>query len=100
MMVSEMRTFEVQQVDYKDRFRVFNALGEQIQGVDLIKKILHIGIPSGLENSMFQLGKILVLSLVASFGTSAIAANAVSSNLCNFEILPGITIGFAIVTVV
>ena len=66
----------------------------------LIKKILHIGIPSGLENSMFQLGKILVLSLVASFGTSAIAANAVSSNLCNFEILPGIAIGFAMVTVV
>lgn len=39
----------------------------------LVRKILHIGIPSGLENSMFQLGKILVLSLVASFGTSAIA---------------------------
>lgn len=66
----------------------------------LIKKILHIGIPSGLENSMFQLGKILVLSLVASFGTSAIAANAVSSSLCNFEILPGIAIGLAMVTVV
>lgn len=66
----------------------------------LVRKILHIGIPSGLENSMFQLGKILVLSLVASFGTSAIAANAVSSSLCNFEILPGIAIGFAMVTVV
>jgi hypothetical protein len=34
MMVSEMRTFEVQQVDYADRFKVFNAIGErQIEGV-------------------------------------------------------------------
>lgn len=36
---------------------------------NLLKKILYIGIPNGLENSMFQLGKILVLSLVTSFGT-------------------------------
>lgn len=66
----------------------------------LVNKILKVGIPSGLENSMFQLGKILVLSLVSSFGTSAIAANAVSSSMCNFEILPGIAMGYAMVTVV
>ena len=33
MMVSEMRTFEVQQIDYADRFKVFNAVGErQVEG--------------------------------------------------------------------
>lgn len=42
---------------------------------DMIRKICFIGIPNGLENSVFQLGKILVLSLVASFGTAAIAAS-------------------------
>ena len=41
----------------------------------MIKSILKIGIPNGLENSMFQLGKIIVLSLVSTFGTFAIAAN-------------------------
>ena len=46
-----------------------------------IKKILAIGIPSGLENGMFQLGKILVQSLIATFGTYSIAANAVSNKL-------------------
>lgn len=66
----------------------------------MIKKILYIGIPNGLENSMFQLGKILVLSLVATFGTASIAANAVSNTIAMFQILPGSSIGLAILTVV
>lgn len=66
----------------------------------LIQKILHIGVPNGIENSMFQLGKIMVLSLVASFGTSAITANAVCNVLALFEIIPGMAIGFAVLTVI
>ncbi|MEY8336751.1 MATE family efflux transporter [Lachnospiraceae bacterium 62-35] len=65
-----------------------------------IKKILHIGIPNGLENSMFQLGKIIVLSLVSSFGTYAIAANAVCNVLASFEVLPGMAISLGITTVI
>ena len=65
----------------------------------LLKKILYIGVPNGLENSMFQLGKILVLSIVTSFGTASIAANAVSNNVATFAILPGMSVGFAILTV-
>ena len=66
----------------------------------LLKKILYIGIPNGLENSMFQLGKILVLSLVSTFGTYAIAANAVSNAIALFQILPGMAISLAITTVI
>ncbi len=66
----------------------------------MVRKILHIGVPNGLENSMFQLGKILVLSLVATFGTASIAANAVSNTIALFQILPGMAMGFAILTVV
>lgn len=65
-----------------------------------IKKILLIGIPSGLENGMFQLGKILVQSLVATFGTYALAANAVSNNISQMMIIPGSAIGLALVTIV
>lgn len=65
----------------------------------MIRKILHIGVPNGLENSMFQLGKILVLSLVATFGTASIAANAVSNTIAMFQTLPGMAMGFAILTV-
>ena len=66
----------------------------------MIKRILYIGIPNGLENSMFQLGKIVVLNLVASFGTAAIAANAVSNCLALFQIVPGMAIGQADLAVV
>lgn len=66
----------------------------------VIKKILYIGVPNGMENSMFQLGKILVLSLVSTFGTYAIAANAVCNVLAGFQILPGMAAGLAITTVI
>ena len=67
--------------------------------LEQIKKILYIGIPNGLENSLFQLGKILLLSLVSTFGTSAIAANAVCGTVANFNILPGMAINMAILSV-
>ena len=63
------------------------------------KRILYIGIPNGLENSLFQLGKILLLSLVSTFGTSAIAANAVCGTIVNFNILPGMAINLALLSV-
>ena len=66
----------------------------------LIQKILHIGVPNGIENSMFQLGRIMVLSIVAGFGTSSITANAIGNVVASFELIPGIGVGFAVLTVV
>lgn len=66
----------------------------------LIKKILYIGVPNGVENSLFQLGKILLLSLISTFGTYSIAANAVCNTLAGFNILPGQAIGLALVSVI
>lgn len=66
----------------------------------LVGRILKIGVPNGVENSMFQLGKILVLSLVAGFGTASITANAVSNMVAMFEIIPGMAVGLAVLTVV
>ena len=65
----------------------------------ILKKILHIGIPYSMENSMFQLGKILVLSLVSGFGTASIAANAVCNSVCGFAILGGMSMGYALSSV-
>ena len=66
----------------------------------MLKSILLVGIPNGLENSMFQLGKILVLSLVSTFGTYAIAANAVGNVIAGFQLMAGMADSLAMVTVV
>ena len=56
VMINDMRSYEVQQVDYKDRFRVFNALGNQISNSDLVKKILQ-----EFENQQYFTGKMKYL---------------------------------------
>ena len=66
----------------------------------MVKSILHIGVPNGLENSIFQIGKILVASIVAGFGTVSITANAIAGNLASIQIIPGSAIGMAMLTVV
>lgn len=72
-------------------------LGYQPQ---MLKKILRIGIPNGLENSMFQFGKIAVQSLVSTLGTATIAGFAVASNLVTLEYLPGNAIGLGLITII
>ena len=66
----------------------------------MIKRILRIGIPNGMENSVFQIGKILVQGIVAGLGTSAITANSIASNIGGFGVLPGSAVGLALITVV
>ena len=66
----------------------------------MILRILRIGIPSGIENSMFQIGKLAVVSMVTRFGTAAIAANSVSYSIIEFPNIPGTAMGLALITVV
>ena len=66
----------------------------------MIRRILRIGIPSGLENSMFQVGKLIVASLVSMLGTSAIAANSVANNISSLQFMIGGAFGIALLTVV
>ncbi len=66
----------------------------------MIKRILGIGIPNGLENSVFQLGKLMVQGVTASFGTAAIAANAVAGTVASFEVIPGNAMSLAMITIV
>ena len=66
----------------------------------MMKEILHIGVPSGIENSLFQLGRVLVVQVIALFGTVQTAANAVANTLDTVGCLPGQTINLAIITVV
>lgn len=66
----------------------------------ILKQVLRIGIPNGLEGGMFQVGKLLVQRLVSSFGTAAIAANAITGTMANFACVPGNAVSLAMVTVI
>ena len=59
----------------------------------MIKRILGIGIPSGVENSMFQLGKLAIQSTVSTLGTAAIAAQAMTNILENLNGIAAIGVG-------
>ena len=66
----------------------------------LIKKILAIGVPSGIENGMFQFGKLAIQSTVSAMGTVAIAAQAMTNILEMLNGIAGIGIGIGLMTVV
>lgn len=65
----------------------------------MIKRILNIGIPSGLETSMFQIGKILVTRIFTTFGTAAIASNAVAATINSLAFMPGSGYGMGLLII-
>lgn len=67
---------------------------------DMIRKILKVAIPSGIENSVFHIGKILVYSFMSGFGLAAIAANAITNTIASFSNIPAQAIGLSSVTVI
>ena len=67
---------------------------------NILKKVLQVGIPYGVENGLFQLGRVLVLSLVSTFGTMAIAANSVGYAIGIFSVLPGFAINLGLTAVI
>mgnify|MGYP001086287021 FL=1 len=67
---------------------------------DMVQRILHIAIPNGVENGLFQLGRVLVVSIISQFGTVQIAANAVANNLVSMGCFAGQAMNLALITVV
>lgn len=65
-----------------------------------IKKILYIGIPNGIESGIFQLGRVLVVSIISMFGTVQIAANGVANNLDSLGCMIGQAMNLVMITVI
>ena len=66
----------------------------------IVKKILYIGIPSSIENGLFQLGRVLVVSIISGFGTVQIAANGVANSLDSIGCIMGMAMNLAMITVI
>lgn len=67
---------------------------------DLMKHILRIAIPNGMENGVFQLVKVALSSIVALFGTYQIAANGVAQSIWSLAALAGAAMGPVFITVI
>lgn len=85
--------FKLKQLDMKAQTR---------PGFDwkMLKRILGLGVPYGFENSLFFLGRLIILSIISVFGTAAIAANSVANTLVLFEILPGMAISLGLTVII
>ena len=66
----------------------------------LLKKILYIGVPTGIENSIFQIGKLIVSTMTAGLGTVVITANAITGTIAGVQNIPSNSVGTSLVTVV
>ncbi|MDE6389113.1 MAG: MATE family efflux transporter [Lachnospiraceae bacterium] len=66
----------------------------------LMKRILNIAVPNGIENGIFQLVKVALSSIVALFGTYQIAANGVAQSIWSMAALAGVSMGPAFITVI
>ena len=86
-------------VDEDYKLHVKRTLRHRFDRV-ILKKVLEVGIPSGIENGLFQLGRVLILSLVSTFGTMAIAANSVGFSVGVFSVLPGFALNLGITAII
>ncbi len=65
----------------------------------MVRRILGIAIPNGIENGLFQLAKVALSSITALFGTAQIAANGVAQSFWSVAALMGTAMGLGFVTV-
>ena len=66
----------------------------------MLRNILYISLPSGIENGMFHLGRLILFSLISTFGTASIVANAIGNTLGNFHCFAGQALNLGMTTVV
>ncbi len=79
--------------------RLVKVFSTRIQR-DMMMRILSIGAPFGFESGMFFLGRLIVLSVVALFGTASIAANSVAGSIIMFQVLPGMAINIGLSVII
>lgn len=67
---------------------------------DILRRVLSIAVPNGIENGIFQFVKVALSSVVALFGTYQIAANGVAQSIWSLAVLMGVTLGPVYITVI
>lgn len=86
--------FQRQNIVYLKSQNIFSWNGS------MIRRILGIAVPNGIENGMFQLVKVALSSITALFGTVQIAANGVAQSFWSVAALMGTAMGLGFITVI
>lgn len=66
----------------------------------LLGKILKIAVPNGIQTGLFQLSKLVLISMISGFGTAQIAANGVANSIDYVGAIIVTGLSLSIVTVV
>lgn len=66
----------------------------------LLRRILHIALPNGVENGVHQLVKVALSSMVALFGTYQIAANGMAQSIWSLASIMGLAMAPVYTTVI
>ena len=67
---------------------------------EMVRRIFRIGVPNGLENSLFQVGKVLIMGIITTFSTPLRAANGIVGSISSIVNIPGSAIGLASIAVI
>lgn len=76
------------------------AAGSWRPDVAMMRRLLRVGTPSGVQGGLFQIGLILFQRIMSPFGTSVIAAYNVGSTILSFSYIPGVGYSMAAATLV
>lgn len=68
--------------------------------LSMIKRIFNLGLPSGIETSLFQVGRVLIMGIIATFPTAIRAANGICNSVSSLAVIPFSGISLATVTVI
>jgi len=85
---------------FSGRYGIHLRLRDLLPQRELVTKILRLGVPSSIEQSARALGLAVMMLLVASFGTTAIASYGIGARIFSFVIIPAMGLSMAVSTVV
>lgn len=86
-------------LDEKQELHIKKSLRYKFE-YDHLKDVLKVGLPFGIENGSFHFGRLLIASLVSTFGTAAIAANSIGNTVGTFSVMAGLSINIALTIVI
>ncbi|HTO51807.1 MAG TPA: MATE family efflux transporter [Myxococcota bacterium] len=66
----------------------------------MMRRLLRVGWPAAFEGGLFQVGLLLFMRIAAPYGTEALAAYQVGTQILSFSFLPGLGFGAAASTLV